>query len=45
MTHKDVRVTHDMVAGMLQLNSMFIYALIDLGTIHSFLASKIIGKH
>lgn len=45
ITHKDVRVTPDMVAGMLQLNLMFIYALIDPGAIHSFLANKIVGKH
>jgi hypothetical protein len=44
MTHEDVRVTPDMVADILQLNSIFIYALIDPGVIHSFLASKIVGK-
>jgi predicted aspartyl protease len=32
------------VAGMLQVNSQFLYALIDLGATHSFMANQIVEK-
>jgi len=44
MTQKKVRVAPDMVAGMLRLNSLSVYTLIDPKATHSFVARKIMGE-
>jgi len=44
MTREDIRAASDVVAGMLQVNSQFVYALIDLGVTYSFVANRIIEK-
>jgi len=44
MTREDIRAASDVVAGMLQVNSQVIYALIDPGATHSFVASRIVEK-
>ena len=42
MTHEDVGVVPNMVAGTLQLDTMQVYALIDLEASHSFVAHRIV---
>jgi hypothetical protein len=44
MTREDVRVVPDVVAGNLQLDTMQIYALIDPGASHSFVAYRIVNN-
>ena len=44
MTHEDVRVVPDVVAGTLQLNTMQVYVLIDPGASHSFVAYRIVNN-
>ena len=38
MTHKEAKTVPDVVAGTLQLDTMQVYALLDLGASHSFVA-------
>jgi len=44
MTYEDVGIVPDMAAGTLQLDTMQVYALIDLGASHSFVAYKIVNN-
>jgi len=44
MTHEDVRVVHDVVAGTLQLDTMQVYALIDPRANNSFVAYRIMNN-
>jgi hypothetical protein len=44
MTQEDIRAASDVVAGMLQINSQVVYALIDPGATHSFVANRIVEK-
>jgi hypothetical protein len=44
MTQEDIRDASDVVAGMLQVNSQFVYALIDFGVTYSFLVNQIVEK-
>jgi len=45
MTYEDVRVVPDVVAGTLHLDTMQVYALIDPGASHSFVAYRIVKVH
>lgn len=44
MTHDDLIASPKVEVGMLQLNSFLVYALIDLGATHFFIACKIVEK-
>jgi len=44
ITHENVGVVPDMVAGTLQLDTMQVYTLIDPGASHSFVAYKIMNN-
>jgi hypothetical protein len=44
MTHENVGVVPDVVAGTLQLDIMQVYTLIDPGASHSFVAYKIMNN-
>jgi hypothetical protein len=44
ITQEDIRDASDVVAGMLQVNSQFVYALIDLRVTYSVLANRIVEK-
>ena len=44
MMQEDIRAASDVVAGMLQINSQVVYALIDPGATHSFVANRIVEK-
>jgi len=44
MTHEDVGVVPNMVAGTLQLDTMQVYALIDRGASHSFVTYRIMNS-
>jgi hypothetical protein len=43
MTQEQTRVASYVVAGILQLNFMFIHVLFDPGVTHSFVANKLVG--
>ena len=44
MTHEDVRVVRDVLAGTLQLDTIQVYALIDPGASHSFIPYRIVNN-
>lgn len=44
MTHDDFRATLEVIACMLQLNSLSVYTLIDHSATHSFVSCKILEK-
>jgi hypothetical protein len=44
MTYEDVGAVPDVVAGTLQLDTMQVYALIDLGASHSFISYRIVNN-
>jgi len=44
MTYEDVRAVPDVVASTLQLDTMQVYALIDLGASHSFVSYRIVNN-
>jgi hypothetical protein len=44
MTHEDVGAVPDVVAGTLQLDTIQVYALIDPGASHSFVAHRIVNN-
>jgi len=43
MTQEKTRAVSDVVAGTLQLNSLSVHVLFDLGATHSFVANKLVG--
>jgi len=43
MTQEKTRAVSDVVAGTLQLNSLLVHVLFDLGATHSFVANKLVG--
>jgi hypothetical protein len=43
MTYEDVGAVLDVVAGTLQLDTMHVYALIDLEASHSFVSYRIVN--